>query len=341
MKQKFLFDLRLSTIVGPMSKSNWREYALLTLAMFFWGLSWPLTKMLVEYATSFQIGFIRFFIAGLTYFIILVLRYRKNFSKYTWKGFKKFAILALLGIFGYGILFLTAMHYTTSAQGAVIAGIQPAIIALMASFIHKERLAPRWRYFGILFSFSGVLVIIGVEPFLNYNQDHLIGNIIVVIAFLFFASYSVYGKKVMQEYNSFETTAWATIIGMSMFGISAVIENKWEVLQIQASFFWIAILILALLTTVISFFIYFWVIQRVGATKTGIFINLVPVFGTLASVVLLQEVLSWTLWVGLALISVGIGFINFPLNSSSLKSVIPNPESEPSLGQNNSENPEN
>ncbi|MHA1519823.1 MAG: DMT family transporter [Promethearchaeota archaeon] len=301
--------------MDPISKSNWHEYSLLTLAMFFWGLSWPLSKILVEFATSFQIGFIRFFIAGVTYFAILVARYRKNFRTYTWDSFKKFAILALLGIFGYGILFLTAMHYTTSAQGAVIAGIQPAIIAIMAGIIHKERLTPRWRYFGILFSFGGVLVIIGVQPFLDYNRDHLIGNIIVVIAFLFFASYSIYGKKVMQEYNPFETTAWATIIGMFMFGISAAVENRWEDLQIQSGFFWIAILILALATTVISFFIYFWVIQRVGATKTGIFINLVPVFGTLASVVLLHEILSWTLWVGLALISVGIGFINFPLRA--------------------------
>lgn len=296
-----------------MPPSHWKDYLLLTLAMFFWGLSWPLAKILVDLATSFQIGFFRFLIAGIVYFVILCLKYRSNFHNYTVQSFLKFGILGLLGIFGYGILFLTAMRFTTSSQGAVIAGIQPAMISILAALIHKERLEPKWRYFGLIFSFGGVLVIIGIEPFLNFNRDHLIGNIIVVIAFLLFASYSVYGKTVMKDHSSFETTTWATLAGMLLFGIFSVSENKWNELQFHDTTFWIGILILALGTTVISFFLYFYVINRIGATKTGIFINLVPVFGTLSSVVLLNEQLSWTLWIGMMLISIGIVLINFPV----------------------------
>ncbi|RLI66560.1 MAG: hypothetical protein DRO88_01475 [Promethearchaeia archaeon] len=306
-----------SLLNSTIKSIHWKEYLLLVISMFFWGLSWPLTKILVSYATSFQLGFFRFLIAGVIFLCIFFIRYRKQNKVYSWQTWFQFGILGLLGIFGYGILFLTAMRFTTSAQGAVIAGIQPAMISILAGLIHHERLQPAWRYWGLLFSFLGVILIIGIQPFLNFNRDHFIGNLIVVIAFLCFASYSVYGKTVMQSNDSYETTTWATVIGMGLFAMSAVVENKWAEVQLNHEFLWVGIIILGVGTTVIAFFSYFYAINRIGATKTGIFINLVPVFGTLTSVWLLNEQLTWTLWVGMILISIGIGFINFPRNSNS------------------------
>lgn len=308
----------MKKLPAPLEKSGtplifWKEYLLLVVSMFFWGLSWPITKIMVNYATSFQIGFFRFLIAGIIYFIIFIIRYRGKKKKYSAQTWMQFAILGALGIFGYGILFLTAMRFTTSAQGAVIAGIQPALISILARWIHHEHLQPSWKYWGLLFSFSGVLVILGIQPFLEFNRNHLIGNLIVITAFLCFASYSVYGKTVMKSQDSYETTTWATIIGMGFFGISAVVENKWDELQWNNNFFLPGLIILAVGTTVIAFFAYFYAINRVGATKTGIFINLVPVFGTLTSVWLLDEVINWTLWLGMGLISMGIIIINFPI----------------------------
>ena len=298
-----------------MKKSNALDYVLLVIAMLFWGLSWPLAKILVPLATSFQIGFFRFIIASIIYLTIFFIKFRANIRTYTWKSFFQFFVLGLLGIFGYGILFLTAMRYTTSAQGAVLAGIQPAILSILGKLIHKEQLEPKWRYFGLIFSFAGVLVIIGIAPFIDFNRQHLIGNIIVILAFLCFAAYTTYGKTVMQTHSSYDTTTWASVSGAILFGGAALIENRWNEIQWNSGVFWVSILVMAIFITVISFLCYFYVIKRIGTTKSGIFINLVPVFGTLSSVIILGESISWTLWVGLVLISIGILFINFPLKN--------------------------
>jgi drug/metabolite transporter (DMT)-like permease len=296
-------------------KSNAVDYILLVIAMLFWGISWPLAKILVPLATSFQIGFFRFLFASIIYLVIFFIKFRANLKNYSWKSWLQFCILGLLGIFGYGILFLTAMRYTTSAQGAVLAGIQPSILSIFGWLIHKERLEPKWRYWGLLLSFTGVVFIIGVAPFFEFNLNHLIGNIIVIFAFLCFAGYSLFGKTVMHTHTSYETTTWASTSGAIMFGGAALIENKWNELQWNSWVFWVSIVIMALFVTVVSFLFYFVAIKRIGATKSGIFINLVPVFGTLFSVIILGERLSWTLWVGLILISLGIGFINFPFKN--------------------------
>ncbi len=300
-----------------MKRSNAIDFVMLIVAMIFWGLSWPLAKILVPLATSFQIGFFRFIIASVVYLTIFIIKFRANLKTYTWKSWLQFFILGLLGIFGYGILFLTAMRHTTSAQGAVLAGIQPSILSIFGWIIHKERLEPRWRYWGLLFSFAGVLLIIGIAPFFDFNLDHLIGNLIVILAFLCFVGYSLYGKSVMQTHSSYETTTWASTFGAIMFGGAALIENRWNQLQWNSWVFWISIFVMALFVTVVSFLFYFVAIKRIGTTKSGIFINLVPVFGTLFSVIILGESLSWTLWIGLVLISLGIGFINFPFKLRS------------------------
>jgi drug/metabolite transporter (DMT)-like permease len=118
----------------------------------------------------------------------------------------------------------------------------------------------------------------------------------------------------MKDHSAYETTTWASVFGMFMFGGTALFENKWEQVQWNSGLFWLLILILALFVTVVSFVSFFYAINRIGATKTGIFINLVPVFGTVFSWLILEEPISFTLLLGLALISAGIILINFPSN---------------------------
>jgi drug/metabolite transporter (DMT)-like permease len=55
------------------------------------------------------------------------------------------------------------------------------------------------------------------------------------------------------------------------------------------------------------------VIKNIGAIRTGVFISLVPVFGTTASILILNETLYWTFIAGLILIVSGILFINPPI----------------------------
>ncbi|WP_371805541.1 DMT family transporter [Candidatus Lokiarchaeum ossiferum] len=299
-----------------MKKADFKYYGLLVIAMFFWGLSWPLAQIMVGQATPFQVGFFRFLIASLLYIIILFCTNFKIIKTYTWKSVRDFTILGLLGIFGYGFLFLTAMQFTTSSQGAAIAGIQPSLIAIASFLIFGEKLYPKWKYFGILLSFLGVLTIIGIQSFIDFNKNHLIGNFIVFIAFLFWCGYTLYGKKIMQKYTSLETTTWSSFTGMLMFGAAALIENRWsQLLNVPASF-WLNILILGVFTTVVGFFLYFYVINKIGAVRSGVFINLVPVFGTLLSIIILSQEITWTLWIGLVLISGGILIINYPKDFS-------------------------
>lgn len=289
-----------------------KYYLLLLISAIFWGLSWPIAKIIVNFATPIQLGFFRFLFASIIFLPVLFFQ-KKNLSyRSKLKNFNEFFILGAIGIFGYGFLFLIGIQYTTASYGSVIAGIQPALIAILAGFFFKEWLHPKWRYWGILFGFIGVLIIIGISAFIDFNLNHLIGNLIIFTAMIFWSSYSVYGKKVMKSNSPFETTTWATFFGMILFGIGALIENKWNLIHITNINLWIGLVIQAIGCTVIGYFCFFYAIGHIGATRTGIFINLVPVFGTFFSVLILNEPLSWALLLGLVSIIGGIFIINFP-----------------------------
>ncbi len=107
-------------------------YFFMVIATIGWGMSWPIGKILVDIAPPLTIGFFRFLIAFCCFFPVLLWKYSP--TQYSRRSLRDFFFLGLTGAFGYGIFFLIGLQFTTAAQGAIIAGINPAIVSLLAHF---------------------------------------------------------------------------------------------------------------------------------------------------------------------------------------------------------------
>jgi drug/metabolite transporter (DMT)-like permease len=289
-----------------------KYYILLILAMIFWGGSWVSAQIVVSIAPPMTVGFFRFFTASLIFLPLLLVTQQKSQRPYTSRDFKLFFVLGVIGVFGYGILFLLGMQFTTAAQGSIIAGINPVTVSLLAFLILQERLTPRWRYIGFLFSFLGIVFVVGVQAFLDFQLEYLIGNVILICAMFTWGSYSILGKSVMKERSSLETTAMGIFFGTPIFFIGALFEQFWTLPIMYDPTFWLNILYMGLFVTVLGFLFYFLGIKNLGASKSAVFISMVPVFGTLFSILLLHEPIHITFLIGLILVIVGILFINYP-----------------------------
>ncbi|MBD3408318.1 MAG: EamA family transporter [Candidatus Lokiarchaeota archaeon] len=301
-----------------MTHENLKHYILLVGAMFFWGGSWVSAKILVSIAPAMTIGFFRFLIGSA--FFIGFLTATGSFKNVFKRSNLKWIFLAgLTGVFGYGVFFLIGMQFTTAAQGSIIAGTNPATVSIFAHIIHKERLDDRWRYVGFLLAYLGIVFVIGIQSLLDFHLEYLIGNLIIVCAMMVWGLYSSIGKKAMENMSSAEATGGGIMIGCAMFGIGAFFEGFWTLPAIVSIDFWWNILFLGGAVTFLGFFFYFDAIKSIGATRSAIFINLVPVFGTLLSVLILGEIIYWTFIVGLILVSIGIVTINFPSKKSDIR----------------------
>ena len=295
-----------------MKFGSWKYYILLILAMVFWGGSWVSVKIVVSNAPPMTVGFFRFLTASLIFIPILLATHREDIQAYTRRDIGLFFVLGFVGVLGYGVLFLVGMQFTTSAQGSIIAGVNPITVSLLAFLVLNERLAPKWRYVGFIFSFLGIFFVVGVQSFLEFRLDYLIGNLILLCGMLTWGLYSVLGKKVMTRYSSLEITAIGIFFGTVLFFGLALTEQFWTLPIMADPAFWLHILYLGIFVTVLGFLFYFVGIENLGASRAAVFISLVPVFGTLFSILILSEPLYWTFVVGLVLVVIGILVINYP-----------------------------
>jgi drug/metabolite transporter (DMT)-like permease len=301
-----------------MPDGNAKYYISLLIAMFFWGGSWVSAKIIVSIAPPFTIGFFRFFIASVLFLglIAATSSVKQVFSR---KNLRNLFLLGLTGIFGYGVLFLVGMGYTTAAQGSIIAGFNPVTISLFAHAIHHEKLLRRWQYLGFAVSFIGVIFVVGVQAMLDFQINYFIGNLIILAAMCTWGLYTSIGKEAMKTISSAEMNLGGTVFGAMLFGVFALTESPWSLPALQDPIFWFNILFLSVLVTFVAFFFYFTSIKALGATRTGGFINFVPVFGTLLSVLILSEPIYWTFLVGLILVITGVSIINFPIRGQGHK----------------------
>ncbi len=292
--------------------------------MLFWGGSWVSAKILVSElaAPPMTIGFFRFLIASVLFLLLMTIQRPSPLKRYNRTHLKYLILLGLTGVFGYGVFFLVGMTFTTAAQGSIIAGFNPITVSIFALFIHGERLTKRWQYLGFFVSFVGIFFVIGVQALLEFHSAHLLGNLIILCAMIIWGLYSSIGKSAMKSLSSVEATGGGVMVGTIFFGLGAFSEQFWALDVVFNIEFWFHVSFLGIAVTFLGFLFYFQGINKLGATKTAIFINLVPVFGTLLSAIFLFEQIYWTFILGLCLVIAGVMVINFqPKNTQEERKI--------------------
>jgi drug/metabolite transporter (DMT)-like permease len=129
--------------------------------------------------------------------------------------------------------------------------------------------------------------------------------------------YSILGKVTMRKRSSLETTAGGIFFGTLIFFLGALSEQFWTLPAMTDFTFWTNVLYMGIFVTVLGFLFYFMGLKALGASHAAVFISLVPVFGTLFSILLLNEPLYPTFLIGLLLVVSGILIINYPDKNSN------------------------
>ena len=303
-----------------MTERPYKYYAMLVIAMMFWGGSWVSAKITVSLAPPMTIGFFRFFIASVLFLIVLLIVEPESRHFFRRSNLKWLFLVGLTGIFGYGVLFLIGMNFTTAAQGSIIAGFNPVTVSIVAHIVHKERLKRKWQYTGFAFAFTGIIFVVGIQSLIDFHLEYLIGNLTILGAMVTWGIYSSIGKEAMKTMTPLEVNTGGAIIGATLFGLASINEHIWALPALVNPLFWVNAIYLGAFVTVVGFLFYFMSIKELGATQAGGFINLVPVFGTFFSALIMpDEPIYWTFGVGLLLVVCGISIINFPIKNEIAK----------------------
>ena len=288
---------------------NSSTYILLIAACVFWGVGFPIAKIGVEVIHPFSFAFIRFLLVSIFFVLFfrlspfnLALKLRDNFGN--------IFLMALSGVFLYGVFFLFALRFTKASDVSLISGANPIITAIIAYFLLRERTGSLGAA-GIFLSFVGVAFIVSDGSFKTFlTMDFNIGDLFMLVATTMWAFYSVITKKALLRLDIFEAVCLTSFLGALMFlPLAVLFGNLFGFLGYPLRG-WLSIMYMVFFSTIFAFSAWYRGIEKIGAARSSVFVNLVPVFGVITSVFLLKENLRFSEFIGGALVITGVVLTN-------------------------------
>ena len=257
-------------------------------------LAFPISKYGLAYIEPFTFAFYRFVIASIL--LLAVVKFRKKSIKIEKQDYLKIIGLGILIIPLNQLLFLTGQSFTTASHGALLFATTPIWILITAIIHLKER--PKFkRILGIILALSGVGVVM-TSGALHLGTDYLFGDLLILIAVVAWAYYTVLGKTLVQKYGAIRVTAYALSFGSLLympFGIYQASKFEYTAVPLDA---WGSVLYMAIGTSVVAYVIWYWVLKYLEASRIALFHNVQPFIAALVAYIWLGEPISTALVVG-------------------------------------------
>ncbi|UHS62106.1 DMT family transporter [Agrobacterium vaccinii] len=266
-----------------------RAYLVLIIATLCWGGNAVAGKLAVGHVSPMVLTFLRWTLA-----VVIILAISLPQLVRDWPVVKKqlpyFFVLGAIGYTCFNAALYTALRYTSAINVAVIqAGIPMVIFAL--NFILFRTKIFAGQIIGFFLTIAGVSLLASHGDLMSLVQLQMnVGDAIMLLAVL---SYAVY--TVMLRWKP--VVNWRTLMAIPAIGalVTSAPLMLWEVAKETAVWpdakGWVIALYTALFASLIAQICFILGVERIGPNRAGLFINLIPVFGTLLSVMILGEVL--------------------------------------------------
>jgi drug/metabolite transporter (DMT)-like permease len=148
--------------------------------------------------------------------------------------------------------------------------------------------------------------------------DFNIGDIIMLGAVVCWAAYSVVSKKVMPKYSPLIITSYSFLVCLVGLIPFVIYEKPMTYLPNVTWKGWASVIYMAVFASVIGYLVQQISIKAIGPSKTMAFINLVPVFSIILSVLILGESITFIKILSATIIITGV-YINSTLKNINSK----------------------
>jgi drug/metabolite transporter (DMT)-like permease len=228
--------------------------------------------------------------------LLLIMLARRSRSSFAREDYGTILLLGFLAIPANQFLFLTALRHTTASNAALMYAATPAIVLVISSVSGKERLTLK-KMLGVTIAFGGILMVV-FEHGIDIASDSTFGNLLLLAAVISWAFYTVKGRPMIIKYGAFETSAVTMVLGTLLYlPVGAVNALEFDYSALTAAH-WGGIAYLSVGTSIFAYFLWYYALGRIEASKVAIFSNLQPVMTTLLAFFLLAQPISVTFIVG-------------------------------------------
>lgn len=215
-------------------------------------------------------------------------------------------VQTLLGVVGFNLFLLFGLRYTTAGESGIVLGTTPAVIALIAVLVLRERLS-LGRGAGIALAVCGVAAISFAGASEGRGSNPLLGNALVFGTVVCEALFGILGKLATARLRALTIATLLSLLGALSFlpfAITAALD--FHVGAVDASA-WLALAYYAIGATVLPYLLWYHGLPRVPAGVAGVFTGIIPLSALALAVLVLGEPLRLGHLVGIVCVLGALG----------------------------------
>ena len=280
-------------------------YLLLTLTSLFWSGNMVIGRGIRADVPPLSLAFWRWLIA-----LVLILPLALPHLKTQWpllrRGWKPVLTLGLIGVGCYNTFAYLALQYTSATNAVLLNSFIPVVtIAISSIFLGKH--LSRQQTVGVIISLAGALTIVAHgDPMILAHLNLNIGDAWMLGAVLVWALYTVgLAWRPAGVHPMLMLAAMTSVAVAALFPAYLWEMSQGRTINIHAGSL-ASLAYVGIFPSFLGYIFYNRGVAEVGANKGSLFIHLMPVFGTILSVIFLGEIPFWYHYAGIALIFTGI-----------------------------------
>ncbi|WP_229741939.1 DMT family transporter [Kocuria dechangensis] len=280
-----------------------RTVLALVAATLFWAGNYVVGALAVESMSPVAVTYWRWVIAAVPLLVIAQVVERPDWGA-VWRDWPVHLGLSVSGMIAYTVFLYEALRHTSAIDASLINAATPAVIAVCALLLFRDRIGPRTGL-GIVVGLSGVVTVLtggrlGAVLGVKVN----LGNALMLGAVAVWSLYTLLGRRLSGSPPIASTAVQAGLAVVLLTPVALWAGVRWP----QGTAASASLVFIGLFPSVGSYLLWNMAVRRVPAGRAGVFLNLITVFVVVFSLVL-GESLSWAQAGGGALVFSGIALV--------------------------------
>ncbi|MFU8866947.1 DMT family transporter [Natronococcus sp.] len=281
---------------------NGRDITLFGTLAVVWGSGFTAIEIGLESLPPVLFAALRFDVAALAFFALIVA------SGARWRPQTRddVALVLTTGVLLVGVhfaLLFVGQSYVTSAVAAIVLSVAPIVTPAFALKLLPNQRIRATDVLGLLVGLTGVVAIATAGGSFG---GRLIGIALLLGAALSFALGSVLTQRFTRTLPLVSLQAWAMLVGAATLHVTSLVHPAESALGLELTAPALAaVAYLGLVSTVGGFLLYFTLLDRIGATNSGLVSYATPIVAAVFGAALLGEPITATMAAGFALILAG------------------------------------
>lgn len=278
-------------------QENHKYNIYMVIATIFFGMTYVLTKICLNYSTELHIISFRFLIA----FVVSLIFLQRKIFPIKIREILYSLILSVL-LFLVFITMTIGVKYTTATNASFLISLSVIFIPSFSWIFNKEK--PKKNIFVVL-----IIALMGIMLLtLNKNLELYIGDILCLICSLFFSFHVLITERFVKNNNPIT-------LGVLQFGgvaiLSFLVQYPIEKFTLpKDEKFWISLLILSVFCTAFAYIIQTVSQKKLSSTLIGFILSLEPIFSGIFGYFILNEYLTFQQYIGAFLLLISVIYVS-------------------------------